>query len=121
MWRHRISVLLAVLLLALSILSESPTYAATDLGGLKLTEYCKVHHSYRGVGIFKEAWAVLLPPKEAYSWKCQVYQGTYTGPSVWVGDYDIDTNAVCREQYPGVGAWSKTSNPRDAFSWRCYR
>ena len=96
-------------LMALVIFSFTATGAvkagplnAAYQGGADVHAYCKASYWFGS--------AVLVPPMDAYSWRC----------STLGVKKSIDMTAVCRWEY-GRTASARTSNPSDPWSWKCYR
>lgn len=80
-----------------------PAHAATVIGGINITQQCRVQYG--------ASWsAIVLDAGNPYSWRC-----------TWSGyQYGVNLDAGCVNQYGG-GAFSILLDPHNAYSWRCAR
>lgn len=102
-------------LVAAAITLATPTAApaATNLGGLDLSAYCKSEASSNKDLAYAEHSG------SAYNWRCWSATGTiWTGYKWWSSS--IDMNAACRWRY-GAGAWASTNGSSAPTAWQCYR
>ena len=96
----------SIALAAGTIASAAPAYAASDIGGLNITAFCKAN--------FGSAWsATTNNPSSPYSWYC-----VKPGSSIAIGGTP-GMNDVCYSNY-GAGAYAVLTY-YSAYGWRCYR
>ncbi len=94
-----------------TILSISVPARAGVLGGVDLNRYCE---SKAGLSA-SEA----VPGRDAYGWKCRVYNSIARIPILGWHDQGIDMNEACRQQYRNPRASAETTNRNSPWSWRC--
>lgn len=99
--------------------------APRDVGGLNLAGYCDYKYDVTSPKVYGDGWLILKEnQRNAYGWRCVsftaiAFPGT-TNVAQSIHEYDIDTNAVCRWQYPQVrGVYAQTLHWQDPYSWRC--
>lgn len=95
------------LLCCLAFLQALPSSAAaaTELGSVDLSAFCR---STGWDGAVLEG--PVQAPNAAYGWRCA--RGASRG--------SVDVQAACRAQYAAPAATASPQNVDDAYSWRCY-
>lgn len=91
---------------AVATAGASPAHAASDVGGLDISRYCRVALS--------PSWYASIPkPSDPYGWVCR----TANGASLRVGVTGL--HDTCRIQYGSSAVAVLTYY--SAYGWRCYR
>lgn len=100
------STAVAALIVAGSVLAATPAQAASDVGGLDISRYCRA-------ALASNWYATTTNASDPYSWRCR----TASGASLIVGNSGLQE--TCRLQY-GRSAVAVLTY-RSAYGWRCYR
>ena len=107
------STFIALTLLGVSV-NAPVSDAATLLGGVQLTPWCKTQATENKDLAYAEAGT------NAYNWKCW-----YASGSIWIGykwwSGSVNVNGACKLQYKKSNAYGKALDPKNPYSWRCYR
>ena len=84
----------------------TPAHAASDVGGLDISRYCRA--------VLSPSWYASIPnPSDPYGWVCR----TASGASFRVGLSGL--HDTCRLQYGRSAVAVLTYY--SAYGWRCYR
>lgn len=84
----------------------TPAHAASDVGGLDISRYCRA--------VLSPSWYASIPnPSDPYGWVCR----TASGASFKVGLTGL--HDTCRIQYGRSAVAVLTYY--SAYGWRCYR
>ncbi len=109
MFKRRKSVLAlatSLVLAAGSMALAAPAHAASDIGGLNITGYCKAN--------FGTQWsAITVNASDPYGWRC-----VKPGSSIAISG-KAAMNDVCYSNY-GAGAYAVLTYS-SSYGWRCYR
>lgn len=100
------SALAAALFVIGSLLFAAPAQAATDVGGLDLSRYCRT-------ALAPNWYASTVNAADPYGWRCR----TASGASLGIGYGGF--SEACRIQY-GRSAYAVLAY-RSSYGWRCYR
>lgn len=95
-----------VLAAAATVGGTTPAHAASDVGGLDISRYCRT--------VLSSSWYASIPnPSDPYGWVCR----TASGASLKVGLTGL--HDTCRIQYGRTAVAVLTYY--SAYGWRCYR
>jgi hypothetical protein len=109
MSKRRNSLLVAatsIVLAAGSMTLAAPAYAASDVGGLDISRFCRA-------ALGSNWYATTTNPSDPSSWRCR----TASGASLLVGVSGLHN--TCRIQYGNSAVAVLTYY--SAYGWRCYR